>query len=58
MPISEPVKEQNGDGTGRLYLVQYFQNGRLEYHPELSGTSYEISVGLVGRAVLQKRGWL
>ncbi len=58
MPISEPVREQNGDGTGRLYLVQYFQNGRLEYHPELTGTSYVVEVGQVGRQVLQQRGWL
>ena len=58
LPISEPLKEQNGDGTGRTYLVQYFQAGRLEYHPELSGTSYEISVGLLGRQALRQRGWL
>src|SRR6185437_13190337 len=32
-PISQPLREQNGDGTGRTYLVQYFQNARLEYHP-------------------------
>ena len=32
-PISQPLTEQNGDGTGRTYQVQYFQNARLEYHP-------------------------
>jgi photosystem II stability/assembly factor-like uncharacterized protein len=58
LPISEPLKEQNGDGTGRTYLVQYFQNGRLEYHPELTGTGFEISVGLIGRQALQQRGWI
>ena len=57
-PISEPLYEQNGDGTGRTYLVQYFQNARMEYHPELSSTSYEVSLGLLGRQVLRQRGWL
>ena len=58
MPISEPLVEQNGDGTGRAYLVQHFQNGRLEYHPELSGTGYQVIPGQVGRQLLQRRGWL
>jgi hypothetical protein len=58
LPVSEPVYEANGDGTGRVYLVQYFQNLRLEYHPELSGSSYEILVGQLGREALQQRGWL
>jgi hypothetical protein len=57
-PISEPIYEQNGDGTSRTYLVQYFQNVRLEYHPELSGTRYEVTLGLIGRQYLQQRGWL
>jgi photosystem II stability/assembly factor-like uncharacterized protein len=58
LPVSEPVYQTNGDGTGRVYLVQYFQNLRLEYHPELSGSSYEVSVGQLGREALQQRGWL
>lgn len=57
-PISEPLYEQNGDGTGRTYLVQYFQNARLEYHPELAGTRYVVQVGQLGRQVLKDRGWL
>lgn len=57
-PISEPLYEQNGDGTGRTYLVQYFQNARMEYHPELSGTRYEITLGLLGRQYLRRRGWI
>ena len=43
-PISQPLYEQNGDGTGRTYLVQYFQNARMEYHPELAGTENRIAV--------------
>jgi hypothetical protein len=57
-PISEPFTEQNGDGTGRGYLVQYFQNARLEYHPEYAQTAYAVSLGLLGREYLQSRGLL
>jgi len=57
-PISQPVREQNGDGTGRSYQVQYFQNARLEYHPELAGTDNEVQIGLIGRQYLQKIGLL
>jgi photosystem II stability/assembly factor-like uncharacterized protein len=57
-PISEPFYEQNGDGTGRTYLLQYFANGRLEYHPELTGTGFEVQIGQLGRLILHQRGWL
>ncbi len=57
-PISSELREANGDGSGRTYLVQYFRNGRLEYHAELRGTPYAVSVGLLGQAYLQGRGWL
>ena len=57
-PISEPLTEQNGDGTGRTYQVQYFQNARLEYHPELAGTDNEVQLGLLGRQYLRKIGLL
>jgi len=52
------LHEANGDGSGRTYLVQYFRNGRLEYHAELRATPYAVSVGLLGQAYLQGRGWL
>jgi photosystem II stability/assembly factor-like uncharacterized protein len=58
LPISEPLREKNGDGTGRVYLVQYFQNARLEFHPELAGTNNEVMLGLLGRQYLQQLGWL
>ncbi len=57
-PISEVTREQNGDNTGRVYRVQWFQNGRLEYHPELAGTRYEVEIGLTGKQNLQRIGWL
>jgi photosystem II stability/assembly factor-like uncharacterized protein len=58
LPRSEPLYEMNGDGTGRTYLVQYFSNARMEYHPELAGTGNEVTLGLVGKETLQNRGWL
>lgn len=57
-PLSEPLREENGDGSGRVYLVQYFRNMRLEYHPELAGTPYVVEPGLIGRQYLRMRGWL
>jgi hypothetical protein len=57
-PISEPLREANGDGSGRRYLVQYFANGRLEYHPEITQAAFQVQGGQVGRDVLQQRGWL
>jgi hypothetical protein len=44
-PISEPLTEQ---GEGRGYAVQYFERRRMEYHPELIGTRYQILLGLLG----------
>ena len=55
-PISQPLTEQNADGTGRTYQVQYLQNARLEFHPELAGTGNEVQLGLIGRQYLQQTG--
>lgn len=55
-PVSPAFKATNGDGTGRAYLVQYFRNARLEYHPEVPGGAVE--GGLLGEQSLQARGWL
>ena len=57
-PISEVLNEQNEDGTGKSYVLQYFQNARLEYHPENKGTRYEIQLGLLGTQLLRQKGWL
>lgn len=57
-PLSEVVVEGNGDGSGRRYALQWFENGRLEYHPEFAGTRYEMEIGLLGVQALQVRGWL
>ena len=58
-PISQPLQESNGDGSGRRYLVQYFRNARMEYHPELKSQRYTVSLGALGREYLQdQKGWL
>ncbi len=50
-PISEPIQE-NG------FTVQYFERVRMEHHPEYAGTPYEVLLGLLGRELLVRRGWL
>src|SRR5581483_4419605 len=57
-PIYGPLMEQNGDGSGVFYPVEYFRNARLEYHFALRGTPHEVSIGLVGREYLQRQGLL
>ena len=48
LPISEEFQE------GGL-SVQYFERARLEFHPEYSGTSAEVQLGLLGRLVTAGR---
>jgi outer membrane protein assembly factor BamB len=57
-PISGVVYEGNGDGSGHRYQMQWFQRGRLEYHPENGHTPYEMQIGLLGTQTLQAWGWL
>jgi hypothetical protein len=51
-PISPVLREPNGDGTNRAYILQYFENARLEVHPEQSNTPFSIELGLLGRQYL------
>jgi hypothetical protein len=46
LPIGEPVQE-NG------LLVQYFERERMELHPDLVGTRYEVQLGHLGVAALE-----
>ncbi|NJM09121.1 hypothetical protein HC891_27355 [Candidatus Gracilibacteria bacterium] len=48
-PISEEFDEALPDG--RTLRVQYFERARMEYHPELAGTSSEIQLGHLARAL-------
>lgn len=52
LPISEQVQEMLPDK--QVYTVQYFERGRIEYHPQQAGTPYEMQLGLLGRALFLK----
>jgi len=58
MPIAEADHEQNGDGSGYYYRVQWLENARLEYHPEQSNGLYVVSLGLLGDEALQLEPWM
>ncbi|MFP4439779.1 MAG: hypothetical protein ACLFVO_21300 [Chloroflexaceae bacterium] len=45
-PLTEPFSEKFGDWRG---TVQYFERRRMEHHPELRGTRYEVLLGLLGK---------
>ncbi len=45
-PIGAAFQDENGR------LVQYFERTKLELHPELAGTEYEILLGFLGERVL------
>ena len=49
LPISDALLERLEDG--RVYVVQYFERARLEYHPEQPPAD-EVQLGQLGRRVL------
>ncbi len=53
-----PLTEEFGGVTvglqGDASRVQYFERGRLEYHPEYAGTAYAILLGQFGRAIAEQ----
>ncbi|MFN8514031.1 MAG: hypothetical protein U0841_15895 [Chloroflexia bacterium] len=51
-PITEIFEERLEDG--KVYLVQYFERARFEYHPENKGTPYEVQLGQFGRQILSE----
>ena len=51
-------RHQNPGRAEGLPAGATFQNMRLEYHPELAGTPYVVSPGLLGRQYLHQRGWI
>jgi hypothetical protein len=55
-PISEEFNEVNPD-DGKIYVVQYFERNRFEWHPENAGTHFEVLLGLLGNALLRQKGW-
>jgi hypothetical protein len=52
-PKTEAFREYN-PADGKIYLVQYFERNRFEYHPELAGTKYEVLLGLLGNQQTEK----
>lgn len=42
LPLTGPITRADG------IVVQYFERARLEFHPDLRGTPYEILIGLLG----------
>jgi lipoprotein-anchoring transpeptidase ErfK/SrfK len=52
-PISEPVWEYVGD---EMLRVQYFERGRLEQHPLVTGTTHDIRISSLGRELARIRG--
>jgi hypothetical protein len=53
LPKSEAFEEKNA-ADGKTYSVQYFERNRLEYHPELKGTRFEMLLGLLGTEQFKK----
>ncbi|MBX6754341.1 MAG: peptidoglycan recognition protein [Thermorudis peleae] len=46
-PLTEPFFELSAT-DGNVYLTQYFERARFEYHPENAGTPFEVLLGLLG----------
>ncbi len=49
-PISEAYQETNPT-DGKVYIVQYFERQRFEYHPELP-PAFHVELGLLGVALV------
>ncbi len=54
-PLSEEFGERD-PGSGKEYIVQYFERNRFEYHPENKGTDYEVLLGLLGNGIVGDPG--
>ena len=54
-PISEPLQELSPT-DGKVYLVQYFERNRFEYHPENINPDFQILLGLLGVQIARSQG--
>jgi hypothetical protein len=52
LPVSEPQMEPGSDG--QMYLTQWFERAKFEYHPE-NKAPYNVLLGRLGAEVLQNR---
>lgn len=53
-PRTEPFREVSLT-DGKIYLVQYFERARFEYHPDKAGTKFEVLSGLLGTQLTEAR---
>jgi hypothetical protein len=53
LPVSDELTETLSDG--RVYIVQWFERARLEYHPQ-NPAPYTVLLGLLGNEVAGPRG--
>jgi hypothetical protein len=53
-PLTEEFPETN-KLNGQTYLVQYFERAIFEYHPEYTGTPYEVLLSQLGKYELDNR---
>jgi len=51
------VHQTNGDGSGRAYAMQWFEQARLERHPEIANPRFRILLSLAGHDALKDLGW-
>jgi hypothetical protein len=56
-PITQARDELNPT-DGQRYLTQWFERERMEHHPDLRGTPYEVLLGLLAAEELRARGYL
>jgi hypothetical protein len=50
-PITDAQDEKN-DADGKVYLTQYFERARFEYHPEQTDPKFQVLLGLLGKEAL------
>jgi hypothetical protein len=52
-PTSEELTETSAL-DGKDYTVQYFERNRLELHPEMAGTEFEVQLGQLGAELYER----
>ncbi|NJK79403.1 MAG: hypothetical protein HC914_05660 [Chloroflexaceae bacterium] len=55
VPIA-PAAVQTNPSTNEKYLIQYFEQARLEYHPGPDGTPQVMQFGSLGRELFMRHG--
>jgi hypothetical protein len=51
LPLTEPTLERNA-ADGQIYLTQWFERARFEWHPNEPNTHYKVLLGLLGNEML------